>query len=261
MSYSDYMNDPLLGPYNRKTEGPNVIYAAEVSKRRTENRDTDAICNCKSASACKTARCGCHKSGVACHDGCACTKPSRAAGTECNNKMGDLAYIFGDDPEDRPARLSGCLISKIMSENVKKPDGARVWWGSVKGKIWEDSRRRADSEEGYLWESPDDAAMARAQAYGALSEDEKAALKRRSFKHWFGTDSYYFYSFCRDSIQQIDCTSHCSVCNACVPWRYWHCRICNKCTYGLNLPCSNCSRKGIRVFHASKKDMESMFSF
>ncbi|KAJ7905924.1 hypothetical protein B0H13DRAFT_1881192, partial [Mycena leptocephala] len=106
----------LDSAYNRGREGPNVIYDARL---QTEEREQEDACNCKSATSCKTARCGCHKGGFACKVNCACSKSGA-----CHNKMDDLSYIFGLDPADRPERLSRCLISKIMRENSKQPDGA-----------------------------------------------------------------------------------------------------------------------------------------
>ncbi|KAJ7872972.1 hypothetical protein B0H13DRAFT_2553041 [Mycena leptocephala] len=201
----------LDSAYNRGREGPNVIYDARL---QTEEREQEDACNCKSATSCKTARCGCHKGGFAC---------------------------------------------KIMRENSKQPDGARLWWQSIGDRLWADGLRGRASE-GYVWATEEDAA--KAQAYGDLAPDEQLALKRRSLKHWLESQSYgFFYSFCRNSLEQADCTSHCTVCNECVDWREWHCKLCNKCTYGLTFPCSNCSRKGVRAFHASKVEMEEMASY
>ncbi|KAJ7830441.1 hypothetical protein B0H14DRAFT_3872642 [Mycena olivaceomarginata] len=240
-------DDEIDEPYTAGNEGPDTIYEARLE---IEERDSDATCSCKSASACKTARCGCHKAGFACQTNCACTK----AGT-CNNKMGDLSYIFGPDPADRPERLSSCLISKIMLENSKKPDGARIWWESVHERLWNGALSQAG--EDYLWANSEDAA--KAKTYNALPPDEKLALKRRSLKYWLQSQSYgIFYSFCRNGLEQGDCTSHCTVCNKCADWREWHCKLCNKCTYGLTFPCTNCSRKGVRAFHASEDEMEMM---
>ncbi|KAK7055959.1 hypothetical protein R3P38DRAFT_2849843 [Favolaschia claudopus] len=248
--FDEFDDEGVSSAYRPGKEGSNVIYEAEAE--RNEEREPDATCNCKSASACKTARCGCYKSGFVCKSDCACTK----AGT-CNNKMDDLSYIFGPDSADRPTRLTACLISKLMRENSKEADGARLWWESnaIGDKIWDDGRRRAVSED-YLWASKDDAA--KGVNYASLSADEQLALKRRSLKHWFDDSSYYFYSFCRGSLEQMDCTWHCTVCNECNDWREWHCKLCNKCTYGQSFPCTNCSRKGIRAFHASEEEMTMM---
>ncbi|KAJ6522272.1 hypothetical protein B0H19DRAFT_1203045 [Mycena capillaripes] len=242
------MYNDVDSAYNRGKEGPNVIYGAQLE---SGDRDPAATCKRKSATACKSARCGCQKGGFGCKADCACA----TSGT-CNNKMGDLAYIFGPDPADRPDRLSPCLISKIMRENSKKPDGARLWWQTAGDALWE-GNVRGRAREDYVWASQDDAA--KVLTYSTLSPDERLALKRRSLKHWLQYQSYgFFYSFCRDSLEQADCTSHCSVCNECVDWREWHCKLCNKCTYGLMFPCSNCSRKGVRAFHAPKEEMEEM---
>ena len=48
-----------------------------------------------------------------------------------------------------------------------------------------------------------------------------------------------FYSFCRNDIEQDNCTWHCEICNDCQDWRVWHCEDCNKCTYGVSLPCEH----------------------
>ncbi|KAJ7183714.1 hypothetical protein C8R46DRAFT_1209867 [Mycena filopes] len=243
----DDSDSDIFSPYALGEEGPHVVYNTEL---RIDDRDPGAICTCKSATACKTARCGCHKGGFACKATCACARPGGA----CHNNMRDLTYIFAT-PAHRPAALSPCLISKIMKENAKKPDGARIWWDGVKDAIWEDILRSRGREE-YIWADAADAANA--QGYGGLSAAEQIALKRRGFKHWLGSQSCgFFYSFCRDSLEQGDCTQVCFVCR---DWREWHCKLCNKCTYGLTLPCGNCSRKGVRAFHASEERMEEMAS-
>lgn len=94
--------------------------------------------------------------------------------------MGDLSYIFGPDPADRPERLSSCLISKIMLENSKKPDGARIWWESVHERLWNGALSQAG--EDYLWANSEDAD--KVKTYAALAPDEKLALVRRL---WFRT--------------------------------------------------------------------------
>jgi len=50
----------------------------------------------------------------------------------------------------------------------------------------------------------------------------------------------YFFSFCRDEVEQDNCTWHCVICKSCMDWREWHCGRCNKCTYGVSLPCEGC---------------------
>lgn len=50
-----------------------------------------------------------------------------------------------------------------------------------------------------------------------------------------------FYSFCRNDLEQDNCTWHCKVCKECKDWRDWHCKGCNKCQYGASIPCSKCS--------------------
>ncbi len=53
----------------------------------------------------------------------------------------------------------------------------------------------------------------------------------------------YYFSFCWQGVAQESTTWHCEVCRTCRDWREWHCPDCNKCTYGVTLPCENCSRK------------------
>ncbi|KAJ7494827.1 hypothetical protein B0H11DRAFT_2222495 [Mycena galericulata] len=239
------MYDDVDEAYDGATEGPDVIYEAD--------REPGELCNCKSVTACKTARCGCHKGGFGCKADCACAR----VGT-CHNKMGDLGYIFGTDPADRPAQLSRCFISKLMRENAKRADGARIWWQAAGDQLWEGIVRGWASED-YAWATEADAAQAK--IYHDLPAAEQLALRRRSLKNWFQSSYGFFYSFCRDSLEQSDSTTHCTVCNQCADWREWHCKLCNKCTYGLSFPCGNCSRKGIRAFHASKEEMDMMASF
>lgn len=53
----------------------------------------------------------------------------------------------------------------------------------------------------------------------------------------------YYYSFCREELEQGSCTWHCRICGMCQDWREWHCKGCNKCKYGVSIPCDKCSRK------------------
>ncbi|KAJ7727589.1 hypothetical protein B0H16DRAFT_251259 [Mycena metata] len=245
-----YVDEESISPYTHGQEGPDVLYEAE---RRIEGRKPEETCTCNSATACRAARCGCHKSGFTCKTTCACARP----GGGCHNPMRDLSYIFGTNPTDRPTTLSACLISKIMRENAKQPNGARIWWEGVRDEMWEGILRTWGRDD-YVW--ADQADAVRARDYAGLNATEQMVLRRRSIKHWLQPQScFFFYSFCRNSLVQGDCTSHCPVCNACRDWRQWHCKLCNKCTYGLTLPCGNCSLEGVRAFHASKEDMARMF--
>ncbi len=54
-------------------------------------------------------------------------------------------------------------------------------------------------------------------------------------------DEEYWYSFCWNHVVQDNCSWHCDICRACRDWREWHCPGCERCTYGLTLPCENCS--------------------
>lgn len=54
-------------------------------------------------------------------------------------------------------------------------------------------------------------------------------------------DELYWYSFCADEVVQDSCTWHCTECSTCRDWREWHCPRCNRCTYGITMPCENCS--------------------
>ncbi|KAJ7494835.1 hypothetical protein B0H11DRAFT_919788 [Mycena galericulata] len=172
--------------------------------------------------------------------------------------MNDLSYIFGPNLADRPAEISPCLASKIIAENAKRPDGARIWWRGAADEIWVhiwDSWYR----EGYTWATEEDAR--KAQVYDELTLAEQRALRRRGFKHWLQPQPCgFFYSFCRGSLVEGSHTRHCTVCHECVRWREWHCKICNKCTYGLTLACQNCSRNGVLAFHASKELMVKTYS-
>ena len=53
----------------------------------------------------------------------------------------------------------------------------------------------------------------------------------------------YFFSFCREELEQSNCTWHCRKCQQCNDWREWHCKGCNKCQYGMSIPCETCSPK------------------
>jgi hypothetical protein len=172
--------------------------------------------------------------------------------------MDDLSYIFGLDPADRPERLSRCLISKIMRENSKQPDGARLWWQSIGDRLWADGLRGRASES-YVWATEEDAA--KAQAYGDLAPDEQLALVRRQSLEFFlplnnadrnaavsstGSNlratgsstrfveirwsrriarkcSNHFCNACHNP--DFLSSSHCTVCNECVDWREWHCKL------------------------------------
>ncbi|KAJ7108922.1 hypothetical protein C8R43DRAFT_1043545 [Mycena crocata] len=232
-------------PYDHETSGPEVVYEAE---RKKENRKATDLCTCESATACKSARCGCHKAGFACKVDCACSQRG-----SCYNSMNDLSYIFGINPADRPEEISLCLTGKIVAENQKRPDGARLWWAATADRLWEDTRRSWAGEE-YAWATPQDAAQA--NIYNELTVAEQRALRRRGLNHWLQSQFCgYSYSFCRESLVQGDCTSHCAFCHQCKDWRTWHCKLCNKCTWGLTLACQNCSKAGVVAFHAPKKEM------
>lgn len=51
----------------------------------------------------------------------------------------------------------------------------------------------------------------------------------------------YYYSFCRDDLEQGNCTWHCKRCNKCQDWRTWHCKTCDRCQYGISIPCGKCT--------------------
>ncbi|KAJ7106986.1 hypothetical protein C8R44DRAFT_805059 [Mycena epipterygia] len=236
--------------YDHETSGPEVIYEAELRKK---DRAASDVCTCESAAACRTARCGCHKSGVACKGDCTCSQLG-----SCHNNMNDLSYIFGPDPSDRQELISPCLASKIIAENAKRPDGARLWWTTAADRIWQDTLQGWGRER-YTWDTDEDALEGK--IYDDLLLAEQRALRGRGFKHWLQPQDYgFFYSFCRESLVEGNCTSHCAICNKCRDWREWHCKVCNKCTYGLTFACGNCSKKGVRAFHTSKERMVKDYS-
>ncbi|KAJ7452857.1 hypothetical protein FB451DRAFT_1185544 [Mycena latifolia] len=136
--------------------------------------------------------------------------------------MNDFSYIFGINPVDRPEIVSPCLASKILAENVKRPDGARLWWLAVADRVWERTLQG--------WAKTPTLA-------------EQQALRRRWMKHWLQPQDYGFSSsFCRNDLVQGDCANNL------------------KCTYGLTLACGNCRETGVLAFHASKKGMIEMGS-
>lgn len=51
----------------------------------------------------------------------------------------------------------------------------------------------------------------------------------------------HYFSFCRDDLEQSDCTWHCRICKGCMDWRDWHCKGCNTCKYGVSIPCDKCT--------------------
>lgn len=61
-----------------------------------------------------------------------------------------------------------------------------------------------------------------------------------------GESLYYtglFYSFCREEVEQSNCTWHCRVCKECKDWRDWHCKGCKTCKYGASIPCDKCNSR------------------
>jgi hypothetical protein len=91
--------------------------------------------------------------------------------------MNDLLYIFGSDPADRPEAISPCLASKIITENAKLLDGARIWWSNAADDIWEDTLRHW-AQEPYLWAEKEDAAEA--EIFNELPLSKQRDLVRRS---------------------------------------------------------------------------------
>ena len=51
---------------------------------------------------------------------------------------------------------------------------------------------------------------------------------------------HFFWSECRQSLEEDVCTWHCKSCKRCKDWREWHCSGCNRCQYGENIPCKKC---------------------
>ncbi len=100
-------------------------------------------------------------------------------------------------------------------------------------------------------------AIGNAQRYRSLTDNELASEFEMPCEHGFVAlkmliDGYeckqckgekYFYSFCRNAVEQDNCTWHCNACGVCRDWREWHCDQCNRCTYGVSLPCENCASK------------------
>lgn len=89
----------------------------------------------------------------------------------------------------------------------------------------------------------------------AINLDVKHELPCRcekvKFKYLLGNyacskcGSNYFFSFCRDDVEQEEQTWHCNDCKECHDWRVWRCESCNNCTYGVSLPCEHCGGKSL----------------
>ena len=71
-----------------------------------------------------------------------------------------------------------------------------------------------------------------------LARDDAEIVRRALSVDGLGDG--FFYSFCRQNLEQTSHTWHCRKCRACQDWREWHCKTCNKCTYGVTIPCEKC---------------------
>ena len=69
-----------------------------------------------------------------------------------------------------------------------------------------------------------------------INEDEKLGHIQKFFQMLLSDDieMSYYYSFCREDIEEENCTWHCIKCKECLDWREWHCGECNKCMYFTN---------------------------
>lgn len=77
-------------------------------------------------------------------------------------------------------------------------------------------------------------------AYEYLDEDSKQKSDADLVVECLSDGSNYYWSVCRDGLEQFTNTWHCKTCGVCQDWREWHCKGCKKCQYGQSIPCGKC---------------------
>ncbi|KAF2497825.1 hypothetical protein BU16DRAFT_326169 [Lophium mytilinum] len=193
------------------------------------NRNT-LTCSCTTGC---TTRCSCFKNRAGCGGKCTCTS--------CANVLNRLPAFFGEEG----VTASPCFVDWIKKTDKKVDLTDSEFVELIRSTIFQ--VRKGDMvkppqddifEEGMIGSLHELAdAWVDPGATPQMKEDAMRAILREGL----GVESegfrMYYYSFCRNTSVQDDCTSHCATCGDCMDWREWHCNTCKKCTYGVSLPC------------------------
>ncbi|KAL8293475.1 hypothetical protein RQP46_000176 [Phenoliferia psychrophenolica] len=211
-----------------------VVFDAEAEKYQGPNTG----CSCKTG--CNTKRCACRgKHGAACSASCKC-----ASSSACKNPLKDLSFIFG---KHQPKELSACFVD-TLGRAAKK--GLNAWWSDKEEMLWHKFTSK-DYDHDFVNGEPEEI-----NAYDQLSREKQIDLRQRIYARFLGNQSDdYYWSFCRQGMEQGNCTWHCHTCGECQDWKDWHCKLCNKCTYGTTQPCENCRKVGVKAYASDKETM------
>lgn len=204
----------------------------------------DIHCDCANEDGCCDGfedDCTCFKNGAGCASTCTCTN--------CNNYRNTLPSFFGKEG----VRASLCfrqwldefaadgrpldLKSPAVQEHLRS-----ILFGVREGDL--DAKRISDI---FKYESYEKKVFQLGKDWvkPGVTGDERSSLLQALFRAAFGEDpeesfKVFFYSFSRESWQQVDCTSHCEICGECNDRREWHCKVCDVCTYCISIPCQGC---------------------
>lgn len=198
-----------------------------------DRESEDTTCGCKSG--CK-GRCKCFKAGNGCSKTCTCSS--------CMNVFNDIDKFFGDDSVEANvcfAKWLRDLRGPIELPSDDTQDRLLRTLMGIEQEATISSRPTFEPFQADYGFCPELIDWTAKWTNTSLTVDERSALKQELFRFGLGENNeMWFYSFCRGSWQQGDCTTHCPICDECNDWREWHCTVCNKCTYGVSLPCEGC---------------------
>ena len=151
-----------------------------------------------------------------------------------------LEFYGFDDIDDTASKRPHCCFEHYVRTEIRK----------------DKKRKKSDNENTneLKWQSVSSLAarIRLSDNYIYVSEDTKEMSDADLVKNCLSNDTEFYWSFCRDSLEQSDCTWHCKACHACADWREWHCKGCRRCQYGVSMPCEKCQsllyaerRKGV----------------
>ena len=70
--------------------------------------------------------------------------------------------------------------------------------------------------------------------WNTINKEEELGHIQKFFRMLLSDDTTdYYYSFCRNDVEQDNCTWHCIKCQKCFSWRDWDCGECDKCKYSI----------------------------
>ena len=197
--------------------------------QRTPRRPKTASISCRCHKNAKkgtcNGSCACRKWGSACTETCGCQ-------ATCSDPFKHVERLFGKS--DQPLQLNACFTTWLSGqENPAEIDLLKLAGEMMKGET-ELYDMRCDKLRScrLRWE---------AQVAIPGETEQKRILAQELLRLGASeSESIIWFSFCRESWQSLESTSHCWVCKECMDWREWHCGKCNKCTYGVSLPCEGC---------------------